>query len=105
VTETRGGRRTTGRARGRAPAGGWRIGEVARTAGLSRQTIHQYVLLGLVQPSGQTAGGHRTFSSRVFRRLDEIRALKRTHTLAEIREVFARRQGTANRGRARRRDG
>jgi DNA-binding transcriptional MerR regulator len=82
--------------------GAWRIGEVARATGLSRQTLHQYALLGLIRPSGRTSGGHRYFAGSVFRQIDEIRALKRTRTLAEIREEFAvRRRRSAGRGRRR----
>jgi DNA-binding transcriptional MerR regulator len=65
------------------------MGEVAKAAGLTRQTLHQYALLGLIRPQGRTAGGHRRFGARVFRRLDEIRALQtRGWTLARIREHF-----------------
>ncbi|MHC5010259.1 MAG: MerR family transcriptional regulator [Planctomycetota bacterium] len=74
-------------------AGTYRIGQVARAAGLSRQTLHQYELLGLIRPVRRTQGGHRVFAGSVFRRLDEIRALKKTRTLAEIRQEFSAREG------------
>jgi DNA-binding transcriptional MerR regulator len=81
--------------------GAWRIGEVAAASGLSRQTLHQYALLGLIRPAGRTEGGHRYFAGSVFRQLDEIQALKRTRTLAEIRDQLAARSGRAG-GRGRR---
>jgi DNA-binding transcriptional MerR regulator len=78
----------------------YRIGEVATATGLSRQTLHQYVLLGLLEPAATTAGGHRCFGAGVFRRLDEIRVLKRDRTLAEIREHFRARAGSRRGGRS-----
>lgn len=88
-------------ARAATRVGTYRIGQVADAAGLSRQTLHQYVLLGLIRPAHRTPGGHRYFGGSVFRRLDEIRALKNVRTLAEIRDEFQARSRRANRGRAR----
>jgi DNA-binding transcriptional MerR regulator len=78
----------------------YRIGEVAGAVGLSRQTLHTYVLLGIVEPTGRTRGGHRCFGARVFRRLDEIRSLQSECTLAEIRDHYAARRA-GSRGRTR----
>ena len=72
------------------------MGEIAKATGLSRQTLHQYAVLGLILPAETTAGGRRLFPVRVVRRLDEITRLKEDHTLAEIRELE-----TAPRGRDR----
>ena len=71
------------------------MGEVAKAAGLSRQTLHSYALLGLIREVEKTSGGRRLYSARVFRRLDEIRGLKADHTLAEIRDLYAIRGGRA----------
>ena len=78
--------------------GAYRIGEVARAVGLTRQTLHHYVELGLLRPVGVTPGGHRLFGGSVFRRIEEIRARRPGLTLAALRE-----QGRASRGRRRRR--
>ena len=69
------------------------MGEIARIAGCSRQTLHTYALLGLIREVEQTSGGHRRFSGGVVRRLEEIRALKQDLTLAEIRDRFSSRRG------------
>jgi DNA-binding transcriptional MerR regulator len=65
------------------------MGEVAALAGLSRQTLHTWALRGLIRPVETTPGGRRYFSARVFRRIDEVRALRATHSLDEIRDLLA----------------
>ncbi len=75
--------------------GPWRLGEVARVVGLSRQTLHHYAALGLIRPVATTPGGHRLFGGSVFRRVEEIQAGKRTRPLAEL----ARPSSPAPRGR------
>ena len=72
------------------------MGEIAQATGLSRQTLHQYALLGLITAEETTPSGRRRFGVRVVRRLDEIAALKSEHTLAEIRDLLG-----ASRGRGR----
>ena len=54
----------------------WKVGDLIRHTKLSRQTIHNYVQLGLIQEEEQTPAGHRLFDSKVFRRLDRIAKLK-----------------------------
>ena len=70
------------------------IGEIARIAGCSRQTLHTYALLGLIREVERTPGGHRRFSGGIMRRIEEIRSLNEIQTLAEIRDVFASRRGS-----------
>ncbi|MFP4053389.1 MAG: MerR family transcriptional regulator [Phycisphaerae bacterium] len=68
----------------------YRIGEVVSYSGLSRQTIHNYTTMGLIQECHWTPGGHRLYDQSVFQRLDEIAELKASNrSLAEIREHFA----------------
>jgi DNA-binding transcriptional MerR regulator len=62
------------------------MGEIARHAGRSRQTLHAYALLGLICESERTPGGHRRFSAGVLRRLEAIEAMKEDLTLAQIRD-------------------
>ena len=65
----------------------YRIGEVAAYAGTSRQTIHNYTTMGLLQESQWSEGGHRLYDETVFPRLDEIFLMKaRRRTLKDIRE-------------------
>jgi len=63
----------------------YRIGEVMRYSGFSRQTVHNYTLLGLIREADRTQGGHRLYSEAVFDRLERIRGLKKDNTLKEIR--------------------
>ena len=79
----------------------WRIGEVAQVVGLSRQTLHHYVALGLIRPVAHTPGGHRLFGGSVFRRLDAIHAAKQTRTL----KALSQEMGTTGAGRPPRRRG
>ena len=66
----------------------YRIGEVMRYSGLSRQTVHNYTLLGLISEADRTEGGHRLYPEDVFDRLGRIQELKKSMTLKEIRQLF-----------------
>jgi DNA-binding transcriptional MerR regulator len=72
-----------------APKRLYTMGEIARFAGASRKTLHGYATIGLIRETEKTPGGHRRFSARVLRRLEEISSLKEDLTLAQIREQFA----------------
>jgi hypothetical protein len=68
----------------------YRIGEVVEYSGVSRQTIHNYTTMGLLQETRWTAGGHRLYDESVFGRLDTIAELKgQRMSLQDIREHFA----------------
>jgi DNA-binding transcriptional MerR regulator len=54
----------------------WRIGELARVAGISVRTLHHYEASGLLAPTSRTAAGHRLYSARDVRRLYLILALR-----------------------------
>jgi hypothetical protein len=71
------------------PVKQYRIGEVARYSGLSRQTVHNYTIMGLICESEWTPGGHRLYDEMVFEALVHIETLKQTHTLREIREMLS----------------
>jgi DNA-binding transcriptional MerR regulator len=66
----------------------YRIGEVVRSTPFSRQTIHNYTTMGLIEESGWTEGGHRLYDETVFARLSEIMDLRKTKTLAQIRVIM-----------------
>ena len=53
-----------------------RIGEVAELAGVSTRTLRYYQELGLLTPSGTTAGGARRYSDADVARLQRIRHLR-----------------------------
>jgi len=63
----------------------YRIGEVARYSGLSRQTVHNYTVMGLISEEQWTEGGHRLYNETVFERLARIEDMKQLQTLREIR--------------------
>jgi len=70
----------------------FKIGEVMEYAGLSRQTIHNYTMLGLIKPARRTKAGHRLYAEEVFELLERIRELKRDHTLSAIRDILKQEQ-------------
>jgi DNA-binding transcriptional MerR regulator len=53
-----------------------RIGEAAVQAGMSTRTLRYYQELGLLTPSGTTAGGARRYSDADVARLHRIRHLR-----------------------------
>ena len=71
------------------PAKLYRIGELVSCTPFSRQTIHNYTIMGLIREAKWTDGGHRLYDESVFGRLSEILQLRKTKTLAEIREIFS----------------
>ena len=71
------------------PAKLYRIGELVSCTPFSRQTIHNYTIMGLIREAKWTKGGHRLYDESVFGRLSEILQLRKTKTLAEIREMFS----------------
>ena len=68
----------------------YRIGEVAEMAGVSRQVVSTYCMLGLLAEVARTSGGQRLFDHATVRRIQLIQDLKRRYTLREIREIFIR---------------
>lgn len=67
----------------------YRIGEIVRHSPFSRQTIHNYTTMGLIQESQWTEGGHRLYDESVFSRLSEILELRKTKTLSQIKDILA----------------
>lgn len=69
----------------------YRIGEIVEHVGMSRQTVHNYAIMGLLQEARWTPGGHRLFDESVFERLRIIADMKsRKRSLQDIREYFER---------------
>lgn len=66
----------------------FRIGELVRYTPFSRQTIHNYTIMGLIREAQWTEGGHRLYDESVFDRLLTITELKRTKTLTEIKRIL-----------------
>ena len=68
----------------------FRIGEAAEEAGVSTRTLRYYQELGLLTPSGTTAGGARRYSDADVARIHRIRHLQELvgFDLNEIRTVL-----------------
>jgi len=66
----------------------YRIGELARHTGLTRQTLHNYTRWGLIAEAEWTPGGHRLYDETVFERLAAVLRLRRTHTVEQMLSVF-----------------
>jgi len=66
----------------------YKIGELIEQSGLSRQTLHNYTMLGLIEPARRTPSGHRLYDERVLDRLEKIKQLRDKHTLLEIKELL-----------------
>jgi DNA-binding transcriptional MerR regulator len=73
----------------------YRIGEIVRYTPFSRQTIHNYTIMGLIHETQWTEGGHRLYDESVFRKLSKIIELKRTKTLSEIRNILKKEETTS----------
>ena len=70
------------------PAKLYRIGELVHYSPFSRQTIHNYTIMGLIREAQWTEGGHRLYDESVFERLAKIMELKKTKTLLEIKRIL-----------------
>ena len=67
----------------------FKIGEVIEYTGLSRQTIHNYTLAGLIHEARRTASGHRLYDETVFDRLEQIKILQtKNYTLYQIKKIL-----------------
>ena len=78
-----------------APVKLYRIGELVRYSPFSRQTIHNYTIMGLIREAQWTEGGHRLYDESVFERLSRIIELKKTKTLWEIRRLLNKEEAAA----------
>ncbi len=65
-----------------------RISQAAQAAGVSRQTVEYYIMLGLIAPIRTPSGG-RLFDAALVRRIRLVRKLNRSgYTLRSIRETY-----------------
>jgi DNA-binding transcriptional MerR regulator len=71
------------------------IGPAAKKAGVSRQSVQYYLMLGLLEPSELTATGRRLFDDKAIERIKLIKKLNESgYPLRAIRELFI--QGRTN---------
>lgn len=73
----------------------YRIGELVSYTPFSRQTIHNYTVMGLIREAHWTKGGHRLYDESVFEKLSRILELKKTRTLWEIRQILRKEETAA----------
>ena len=73
---------------GHAPRQLYRIGDVMRITGFSRQTLHNYTIQGLLQPRDATPSGHRLYGEDVFQSLRLIEIYKRHRRFDEVQRLI-----------------
>lgn len=65
------------------------IGEAAKKAGISRQSLQYYLMVGLLEPTEITATGRRLFGEKAIERVKLIKKLNDSgYPLRAIRELF-----------------
>lgn len=65
----------------------YRSGEVTQYSGISRQTLHHYIQLGLLKEAEKTKSGQRLYDESVFEVLTKIKAYRQENmTLLDIKE-------------------
>src|SRR5262245_7607362 len=79
----------------------YKIGELIERSGISRQTLHNYTMLGLIEPARRTPSGHRLYDESAFDLLERIKELRQTKTLLEIKDLLARSSRPPRKGGAR----
>jgi hypothetical protein len=66
-----------------------RISAAAKSAGVSRQTVEYYILIGLITPIRLPGRPGRFFDRRLIRRIRLIRRMNDSgYTLRAIREIY-----------------
>lgn len=65
------------------------VGAAAKKAGVSRQSLQYYLMVGLLEPTEVTPTGRRLFDSRNIERIKLIKRLNDSgYPLRAIRELF-----------------
>lgn len=66
-----------------------KVGDLARTAGLTVRALHHYESIGLLNPSAHTSGGHRLYGPDAVTRLYRITRLRQLSlSLDQIRSAL-----------------
>jgi len=65
------------------------IGQAAKKAGISRQSLQYYLMVGLLEPTEVTPTGRRLFDEKSIERIKLIKRLNKSgYPLRAIRELF-----------------
>lgn len=76
------------------------IGKTAELAGVSRQSVQYYLMVGLLEPTETTATGRRLFGPKAIERIRLIRQLNDSgYPLRAIRELFLQQDHTITKGK------
>lgn len=69
------------------------IGETADKAGVSKQSLQYYLMVGLLEPTRITPSGRRMFDDAAVERIRLIQKLNKSgYPLRAIRELFMERE-------------
>lgn len=69
----------------------FKVGELAKRAGITVRALHHYEAMGLLLPSARTAAGYRLYNRQDITRLHHIQALSRMGmSLSEVRDCLER---------------
>ncbi len=70
------------------------IGKAAKKAGVSRQSLQYYLMVGLLEPTEVTPTGRRLFDEKGIERIKIIKKLNKSgYPLRAIRELFMEGRG------------
>lgn len=70
------------------------IGKAAKKAGVSRQSLQYYLMVGLLEPTEVTSSGRRLFDYKCIERIKIIKELNKSgYPLRAIRELFMEGRG------------
>jgi len=70
------------------------IGAAAKKAGVSRQSLQYYLMVGLLEPTEVTPSGRRMFDQKCIERIKIIKKLNKSgYPLRAIRELFMEGRG------------
>lgn len=70
------------------------IGPAAEKAGISRQSLQYYIMVGLLEPTEVTPSGRRLFDEKSIGRIKLIKKLNDSgYPLRAIRELFLQNRG------------
>jgi len=71
------------------------IGRAAKKAGVSRQSLQYYLMIGLLEPTAVKPSGRRLFDEAAIERIRLVRELNQSgYPLRAIRELFMERDKT-----------
>jgi DNA-binding transcriptional MerR regulator len=71
----------------------WSIGNAAQKAGVSRQSLQYYLMVGLLEPTIISPSGRRLFDQRTIERIRLVRKLNQSgYPLRAIRDLFMERE-------------